>query len=357
MSSPRRPSDALPTVRHVLVADLTDGQDLDQVLLVSAVERRTRRDGTEYLRLTFADRSGSLTAMVWDGVVEARELCLPGHPVRVLGRHDVHPRYGAQVTIRALRPAAEGSYALADLAPGPPRPVERLELELRELVATVRDPHLRELLEAVLGPGAESWAAFRVAPAAKHYHQAYVHGLLEHTLTVAQAVSAISQTFGGVDRDIAITGALLHDIGKLDEYTREDPLHIEMTDVGRLQGHIPLGYYRVRRLIEDVPGFPEQTAAAVLHIVLSHHGCLEYGSPVLPQTREATLVHFVDNLGGRLGSFDRLERGLADGEQWAHHDRALGGGAYFGFSATEPLRPPPVQVPGEEPQITVHRAA
>ncbi|MBA2349353.1 MAG: HD domain-containing protein [Solirubrobacterales bacterium] len=341
----------------MLVADLTDGQDLDQVLLVSALERRTRRDGTEYLRLTFTDRSGSLTAMVWDGVEEARELCLPGHPVRVLGRHDVHPRYGAQVTIRALRPAAEGSYELGDLTPGPPRSAERMERELRELLETVQDPHLRHLLDAVLGPDTETWAAFRVAPAAKHYHQAYVHGLLEHALTVAQGVSAISQTFGGVDRDVSIAGALLHDIGKLDEYTRDDPLHIAMTDVGRLQGHIPLGYYRVRRLIEELPGFPEQTAAAVLHIVLSHHGCLEYGSPVLPQTREATLVHFVDNLGGRLGSFDRLERGLPEGEQWSPHDRALGGGAYFGFAQAQPALPPPVQVPGEEPQITVRRAA
>ncbi len=352
-----RPSDPLLTVAHVLVADLIDGQDLDQVLLVSAVERRTRRDGEEYLRITFSDRSGALSAMVWDGVDQARELCRPGQPVWVLGRHDLHPRYGAQVTIRALRPAPEGSYTLGDLAPGPPHPVEHMERDLRELLETVRDEHLRRLLDAVLGPGTESWAAFRVAPAAKHYHQAYRHGLLEHSLTVAQGVSAISQTFGGIDRDIAVTGALLHDVGKLDEYTRDDPLHIAMTDVGRLQGHIPLGYYRVRRLTEELPGFPEPTAEAVLHIILSHHGCLEFGSPVLPQTREATLVHFVDNLGGRLGSFDRLERGLASGEQWAPYDRALGGGAFFGFERAEPPLAPPIQVPGEAPEITVHRAA
>ena len=114
-----------------------------------------------------------------------------------------------------------------------------------------------------------------------------------------------------------------------------DPLAIDMTDAGKLQGEIPLGYYRVRRLIEDIPGFPEQLAVAVLHIILSHHGTLEHGSPVVPCTREATLVHMIDNLGGRLGSFDRLEKELPDGSSWSPFDRALGGGAWFAPRAEE----------------------
>jgi 3'-5' exoribonuclease len=203
-----------------------------------------------------------------------------------------------------------------------------MEADLRELVATVQDPHLRGLLDAVLGPGTESWRRFRDAPAAKRYHQAYRHGLLEHSLSVAQAVSAISATFGEIDRDVAVTGALLHDIGKLEAYTA-DPLAIDMTDLGKLQGEIPLGYYRIRRAIEDLPGFPERLAAAVLHIILAHHGTLEHGSPVVPCTREATLVHMIDNLGGRLGSFDRLEKELPDGSRWSPFDRALAGSAWF----------------------------
>jgi 3'-5' exoribonuclease len=193
----------------------------------------------------------------------------------------------------------------------------------------VQHPHLRALLDALLGPASPAWQSFRDAPAAKRYHQAYRHGLLEHCLGVAQAVSAISATFGGIDRDVAVTGALLHDIGKLDAYTA-DPLAIDMTDLGKLQGEIALGYYRIRRAIEDIPGFPEETAAAVLHIILSHHGTLEHGSPVVPCTREATLVHMIDNLGGRLGSFDRLEKELPDGSRWSPFDRALAGAAWFG---------------------------
>ena len=107
----------------------------------------------------------------------------------------------------------------------------------------------------MFGSDSELWEAYRLAPAAKHYHQAYRHGLLEHSLGVAQAVSAISATFPGIDRDVAVTGALLHDIGKLDAYTR-DAQHIDLTDLGRLHGEIALGYYRIRRAIEDIEGFP-----------------------------------------------------------------------------------------------------
>jgi 3'-5' exoribonuclease len=106
-----------------------------------------------------------------------------------------------------------------------------------------------------------------------------------------------------------------------------------MTDRGRLYGEISLGYYRVRHATETIDGFPDELAQALAHIVLSHHGSLEHGSPVVPCTREATLVHMIDNLGGRLGSFDRLEKELPTGEQWSGYDKALGSGAYFAARA------------------------
>jgi 3'-5' exoribonuclease len=227
-----------------------------------------------------------------------------------------------------MRPAMPDEFSQDELADGPAVEIERLEADLRELLGTIQNPQLQALLEGFFAPGSPAWERFRVAPAAKYYHQAYRHGLLEHCLSVAQSVSAISATFPGIDREVAVCGALLHDIGKLDAYAATG-LAIDMTDVGKLQGEIPLGYYRIRRLIEDLPGFPEPLAGAVLHIILSHHGALEHGSPVVPCTREATLVHMIDNLGGRLGSFDRLERELPQGSQWSAFDRAIGGGAFF----------------------------
>ncbi len=310
------------------VRELTDGQAVAQAMVVRNAERRTRRGGGCFLRLELGDRTGTLTAMVWEDVEATIELAGPGAVVHVSGRYEVHPRYGPQLSLRSLRRAQEEEYDPAELLDGPPRSAELMEADLRGLIATVQDPWLRRLLERILGSQAPAWARYREQPAAKHYHQAYRHGLLEHSLGVAEAVSAISATFPGIDRDVAVTGALLHDIGKLEAYAFCGPA-IDLTDAGRLQGEIPLGYYRVRRTMEELEGFPAATGEAVLHIILAHHGSLEHGSPVLPCTREATLVHMIDNLGGRLGSFDRLEKELRQGERWSGFDRALGGGAYF----------------------------
>jgi 3'-5' exoribonuclease len=310
----------------MFVRELVDGQDIAQVLLVRERELHVNGEGGEVLRLMLGDRTGAVAAVVKEHVPELAPLCEAGAPVAVEGRYVVHPR--PELTLRSLRPAEAHEYDLADLLDGPPRPVRQMEQALRDLIAQVRSPHLRTLLDRVLGPDAPTWPAFRDAPAAKRYHQAYRHGLLEHTLSVGEAVAVISTTFPHIDRDVAITGALLHDIGKLDAYTA-DPLAIDLTDLGKLHGEIALGYFRIRSAIEGIPGFPEALAAAVLHIILSHHGQLEHGSPVLPCTREATLVHMIDNLGGRLGSFDRLEKALPQGSAWSGYDRALGGGAYF----------------------------
>ncbi|HLH14198.1 MAG TPA: HD domain-containing protein [Solirubrobacteraceae bacterium] len=319
----------------MLLNELTDGAEIDQVLLVREVERRRRRDGGDYLRLKLGDRSGAVACMVWEELTEIEQLACAGEPLRVSGRYTVHPRFGPQINLRSVSAPEPGSFDPRDLRDGPVRAVEQMEAEIRELLATVQQPHLRLLLERVFGEDGELWAGYRVAPAAKYFHQAYVHGLLEHCLEVAQAVSATSATFAGIDRDIAVTGALLHDIGKLEAYADVGTAEqvFDLTDAGRLHGEIALGYYRIRRLIEDIDGFPPELAQAVGHIILSHHGSLEHGSPVVPCTREATLVHMIDNLGGRLGSFDRIEKELAPGRRWSPFDRAIGAGAFFAARA------------------------
>jgi 3'-5' exoribonuclease len=314
------------------VREFADGIDISQPLLVREVEVRPRPEGGEVLRLQLGDRTGAVTAMVWDEVPHARQLCRPGEVVHVTGRFSDHARFGPQLAVESVREPRPGECARDELLDGPARTVEQMEADLRELIATVQDPQLQRLLDVVFAPESPVWAQFRDAPAAKRYHQAYRHGLLEHSLTVAQAVGAISATFPGIDRDIAVTGALLHDIGKLEAYEMHGET-IAMADPGRLYGEIPLGYYRIRRAIEELDGFPAGLERALLHIILSHHGTLEHGSPVVPCTREATLVHMIDNLGGRLGSFDRLEKGLAVGARWSAYDKGIGGGAYFG----EPL--------------------
>ena len=326
-----QPTLGSPTPEHaarVFLSDLADGDAVATAFAVRERSRLSRRNGDDFVKLILGDRTGTVEAVAWEAVDECFECSEPGAIVFVEGRFSVHARYGPKVTIETIRAAKAGEYADADLVESSPIPLELLETDLRDLLATIREPQLATLLDRFFGAETESWKRFRQAPAAKFYHQAYVHGLLEHALSVAQAVSAAAAAFPGIDRDLAVTGALLHDIGKTQAYN-DDPLAIDLTDAGRLLGEIPIGYYLVRREIESIEGFDPELAQAVLHIILSHHGTHEMGSPVVPATREATLVHMMDNLGGKLGSFDRIERELADGQSWSKFDRGLDSAAYF----------------------------
>jgi 3'-5' exoribonuclease len=303
------------------VRDLQDGSAVEQVLFVCEREIRRTRAGADYMRLALADRTGTVVAVVWDSVEEALATAAAGGPVRVIGTFAEHPRYGRQITVHALLAPEEIEWER--LLHAPATPIVELERRLDEYIAAVRDPHLAVLMERLLGPRSSSGRSFRCAFAAQYNHHAYRCGLLEHSLQVADGTAAAARTFAGIDRDLAICGALLHDIGKLDAYSG-DVCSVSLNDTGRLIGEIPSGYYTLRRAIEQIPDFPHKLAQALLHIILSHHGCLEHGSPVLPSTREALMVHAMDKLSGDLGSFDRLERETAEEEAWSRFDRALG---------------------------------
>jgi 3'-5' exoribonuclease len=313
------------------VRDLVDGQTVDSVLEVRELQRRQKKNGEPFLKLQLGDATGQVEAVVWEDVDGVAAVATPGAVVRVFGSFSDDARFGRSITLRRIRLADHGEFDPAAVYASAPIPYDQMIADLEELIGTVQQPHLHALLRELLCDGeiAERW---RTAPAAKIYHQAYRHGLLEHSLSVAQGVSAMAATFPGIDRDVAVAGALLHDIGKVDAYEVNGGA-IDLSDAGRLQGEIPLGYFRVRQATERIDGFPPATAEALLHIVLSHHGKLEHGSPVTPCTREATLVHMIDNLGGTLGSFDRIEKSLADGERWSTFDRALSGSAFFGQRA------------------------
>jgi 3'-5' exoribonuclease len=318
-----------PPLARVPLRELEDGQRVAGVYAVRERELRRKRNGEPWLRLVLGDASGSAEAVAWEDAEALHAIAAPGSAIHAAGVFETSERWGAKIKLSALREAAAGEYDTAELAAESEVSLDDLERKLRQLLETVQEPQLRDLLDRFFGERSPIWGRFRDAPAAKVYHQAYRHGLLEHTVSVAQAVSAAANFFPGIDREVAVAGALLHDIGKTVAYN-DDPLAIDLTDAGRLQGEIPLGYYTVRREIEEIPGFDPALAQAVLHIILSHHGSLEHGSPVVPATREAVLVHMIDNLGGRLGSFDRLERELPAGESWSSFDRALSGSAYFG---------------------------
>jgi 3'-5' exoribonuclease len=310
-----------PSLSLCDVRDLVDGSSVDQVLLVRERELRRTRTGADYMRLSLADRTGVVPAVVWDDVEEAAATATAGEPVRVIGTFSEHPRYGPQLTVQSVLAPLEVDWER--LLDSPATSVSELERRLDAHIAGLTEPNLAALTERLLGNRSDTGRTFRRAFAAQYNHHAYRSGLLKHSLQVADATAAAAAIFAGVDRDLAGCGALLHDIGKLDAYSG-DECGVTLNDAGKLIGEIPSGYYTVRRAIEQIPDFPPELAQALLHIILSHHGCLEWGSPVVPLTREALLVHTMDKLSGDLGSFDRLQRETPADEAWSRYDRALG---------------------------------
>jgi 3'-5' exoribonuclease len=310
-----------PSAAICNVRDLVDGSLVDQVLLVRDREIRRTRTGTDYMRLSLADRTGVVPAVLWDDIDKAAATATFGEPVRVIGTFSEHPRYGPQLTVQSVLVPVEVDWER--LLDSPATPVDELEARLDAHIAGLGEPNLAALMGRLLGNHTDMGRAFRRAFAAQYNHHAYRSGLLEHSLQVADATAAAAEIFAGVERDLAVCGALVHDIGKLEAYSGDES-GFTLNDDGKLIGEIPSGYYTVRRAIERIPGFPPEVAHPLLHIILSHHGCLEHGSPVVPATREALLVHTMDKLSGDLGSFDRLEQETADGERWSRYDRALG---------------------------------
>src|SRR6187397_137888 len=209
-------------VLRIPLGELEDGQRVKGVYAVRGRELRRKRNGEPWLRLTLGDASGSAEAVAWEDAEALYAVAAPGSAVHVAGAFEMSERWGPKIKLSALREAVEGEYDPAELAAESDVSAADLEREVRELL-------LRELLERFFGEASPIWGRFRDAPAAKVYHQAYRHGLLEHTVSVAQAVSAASAYFPGIDRDVAVTGALLHDIGKTEAYN-DDRMAIDLTD-------------------------------------------------------------------------------------------------------------------------------
>jgi 3'-5' exoribonuclease len=313
---------------RVPVADLQSGQTVDGYYTCSEKTAATDRNGKAYLRLKLRDASGEVAAIHFDPSDEALQ-SQPGDVVMVGGTYSVHPQYGAQIQVRRLRVLAPDEYDAADLIPVSPVDTGELGERLHALVDSVAEPHLRTLLERTFDASLEPGATFAVAPAAVRNHHAYRHGLLEHSIVVAETAAGVATRFATVDRDLVLAGALLHDIGKTQAYS-SDGLAPLMTDVGRLHGEIVIGHDLVRDLIAGVPGFPAELELRLRHIIVAHHGMREKGSPVVPQTREAVIVHYCDDMTARIAAIDDAESRAAAGETWSSRIMMIDAPAYLG---------------------------
>ena len=313
---------------RVPIAELQSGQAVDTYFTCSEMTAATDRNGKTYLRLKLRDASGEVAGIHFDPSEEALAISA-GNVVIAGGTYSVHPQYGAQIQLRRLRLAEPDEYDAGALVPVSPVGVAELGERLVALVDSVEDPHLRALLERAFDGTREPGATFSVAPAAVRNHHAYRHGLLEHSIIVAETAAGVASRFDTVDRDLVLAGALLHDIGKIEAYT-SDAMAPLMTDEGRLHGEIVIGHDMVRDLIAEVPDFPAETAKRLRHVIVSHHGMKEKGSPVVPQTREAIIVHYCDDMTARIAAVDDAERATAAGESWSARIFMIDAPAYLG---------------------------
>ena len=279
-----------------MVEDLRPGEPVDEVFLLAKNELKSTRKDSLYLDLAFRDRTGTIVGRLWDATQEVYETFAVDEFVRVKGKVEQY-RNELQISVRSLSSPDTSQLRLRDFLPQSEHDPLEMEKELREVLARVEDPDFRRLIDTSLDDE-ELAAALRTAPAAVQNHHAYLGGLLEHTLSMARLAAMIADHYPDLRRDLLLTGVLFHDIGKTREirYNR----NFRFSDAGALIGHLTQGAFILRERVAALEDFPEEKLNLLLHLILSHHGSREFGSPVLPMTAEAFALHFIDNLDAKL---------------------------------------------------------
>jgi 3'-5' exoribonuclease len=290
-----------------------ESQEITSLFVLVSVSSRDRKQGGSYLAITLADRGGQLEARMWDGIDEQTRMCEPGSYVKVQGT--VSKYQGKwQITVHKMRLAAENEIAPEDFVATTTRDIPAMWVALRAHANTITDLDLKRLVNAFFDD-AKIAAEFQRAPAARGLHHAWIGGLLEHVLDLVEVCIAIAPLYSGgnrpeVNRDLLLTGAMLHDIGKTRELSWGS--HFAYTTEGSLVGHISIAMGMLREKIAEVSKskpFPDKLRVLVEHMILSHHGKLEFGSPKLPMTPEAVVLSALDDLEAKLqnmrGEFQR----------------------------------------------------
>jgi 3'-5' exoribonuclease len=278
------------------VSELEPNRVITSSFLVHSKEIRQKKSGELYLSLMLGDRTGELDAKMWDNVAEVLDTFDRDDFVKIKGLIQVfHNR--PQLTVHKVRRMDDSEIDFADYFPSSKRDPEEMWAELRALVAGISNVRLRALLEALFDDP-DIAQRFRRAPAAKTIHHAFLGGLIEHVLSLCALARLVAGHYKNVDIDLLLTGVLLHDIGKIYELNYERGF--SYSNDGQLLGHITIAIRMVGDKIRTLPDFPPQLRVLVEHMILSHHGHLEFGSPKVPQFPEALLLHYLDDLDSKM---------------------------------------------------------
>jgi 3'-5' exoribonuclease len=301
---------------HLWVKEIQRDQRVSGPYLVKVKRVGATKKGDPYLSITLVDRTGEIEARVWDRVQELSPLFREGDIVGVEGYAGLYQDQ-VQLTLSDLRPWGEPADPHLFLESSP-RDVTEMMAALRQLLKGIQNPHLKALVDRFLSDH-PFLSLFKLAPAAKNFHHSYLGGLLEHTLSVCDLVEPVASHYPQLNRDLLLTGAFLHDIGKVRELKFER--QIDYTDEGRLLGHIVLGLGMVEEKLAGLKGFPQETALRLKHVISSHHGEYEFGSPKRPKFLEAFALHLMDDLDAKMNGISRfMERDRQEGN-WTDFNR------------------------------------
>lgn len=315
----------------VRIRAFKSGQSVSGRFIIRKKELKSKKDGEPYLAVELGDASGRITAHIWDRISHHTNALQVGDVVAVSGRvltfHDKLQINVDQIEKdQTAKPEDRRRFVPVCTASE-----EDLLKRLDNLVAGVKDRDFSRLLKRFF-ENQSFRRKFREAPGGKLWHHACLGGLLEHTIQVAELCDRAAAAYPDLKRDLLIAGALLHDIGKLEEY-RYDEGFIDFSDTGRLHGHIAIGAQNVRMAIEKMDGFPDEKKRLLVHLILSHQGELVHGSPVVPQTREAIVLYYMDEMDSKVNAVSHvMHRDSEPGRRWSRYVPVMDRFFYLGES-------------------------
>jgi 3'-5' exoribonuclease len=275
------------------------------------------RTGTPYLRVRLSDRTGEIEGRIWDGVEEFADLFEREDFIRIKAQATSYQDQ-VQLNIKSLTKAERGEVELEDFLPASEKDPEEMLAELIGIAQGIENKHLKELVMAFL-QDEEFTTPFKRAPGAKRLHHAFLGGLLEHTLSVVRLIEEIKGHYAGINHDLLLTGGILHDIGKVHELSYD--IAFDYTDEGRLVGHIVMGTQMVEERISQIEGFPKELAMLMKHLMISHHGQYEWGSPKRPKTLEANILYYLDDLDAKVSGIKEFMDRSEEGARWTDFHR------------------------------------
>lgn len=314
-------------MKQQYVRMLAPGDAVDDVFVVVEKNTARKKNGEPFLTFMFSDKTGEIRGVAWDAVEEISAAADAGGFANVRGTVTEY-RGSLQMTVSGVTGCPRESIDPADFLPVTPRDPEKMLDRLKtHLAENIQNPWLHTLLDAFWADDAFVDALKR-APAAKRMHHAYIGGLLEHTLSMTLLVNEIAKHYSGIDTDILLMGVLLHDIGKTREFNYE--YAIDYSDEGRLVTHIVIGCGILADKIREIPDFPKDLEMLLKHMIVSHHGTREFGSPEPPRTLEAVLLSHIDDIDAKMNGLREFIRKDDSGSPWSGYNHMLGRHLYKG---------------------------